>query len=393
VAASSALWTDEMVHATQQNQEYFISRYVEEKIKINFWWMDAGWYVNNGSWVNTGTWEVDKKRFPNGLRAVSDYAHARGIKTIVWVEPERVTRGTWLWNEHPDWLLRTPEEEKQGQALLNLGNPAAVKWLVNHMSKLITQQGIDVYRTDFNIEPLQFWRDHDTPDREGITEIKYVEGFLHYLDELHRLHPNVLFDTCASGGRRNDLETLRRAVPMHRSDYTYEPVGIQNAGYGIAFWIPYYGTPVVAHDNYDFRSAWGPQINLAWDMRRKDTNYNHLRHMLAQWREVSKDFFGDYYPLTHYNPTQRAWMAWQFNRPSLGEGMVQAFRRVQSSCESMRFRLHGLEPDGNYDVRNLDQAGVTQMTGRDLMGKGVQVVLKDQPDSAVLVYKLVRESK
>ncbi len=390
VAAGTSLWTDEMTHATQQIEELFIDRYLEEKIKPDYWWMDAGWYVNNGSWVNTGTWQVDKKRFPNGLRAVSDYAHARGMKTIVWVEPERVTRGTWLWNEHPDWLLRTPEEEKHGQALLNLGNPAAVQWLVSYMSRLITQQGIDVYRTDFNIAPLEFWRDHDTPDREGITEIRYVEGFLQYLDELHRLHPNVLFDTCASGGRRNDLETLRRAVPLHRSDYTFEPVGVQNAGYGIAFWIPFYGTPTVAHDNYDFRSAWGPQINLAWDVRRTDTDYRHLRHMLAQWREVAKDFFGDYYPLTPYDPTNKAWMAWQFNRPSLGEGMVEAFRRVRSSCESMRLRLHGLEPGASYDVRSLDNPGVRQMTGRDLMDQGLQVTLTHQPDSAVLVYTLVK---
>lgn len=390
VAGSSALWTDEMVHANQQNQEFFINRYVEEKIKLNYWWMDAGWYVNNGSWVNTGTWEVDKKRFPGGLRAVSDYAHARGMKTIVWVEPERVTRGTWLWREHPDWLLRTPGAEKYGQALLNLGDPAAVQWLVNHMDRLITQQGINVYRTDFNIAPLAFWRDHDTPDRQGITEIKYVEGFLHYLDELHRLHPNVLIDTCASGGRRDDLETLRRAVPLHRSDYAYEPVGAQNIGYGIAFWIPFYGAPNVGHDNYTFRSAWGPQINLAWDMRRKDTDYGHLRHMLAQWHEVAGDFFGDYYPLTRYDPTKKAWMAWQFNRPSLGEGMVQAFRRVNSPCESMQLRMKGLKPDGSYEVRNLDVPGVKRMTGRDLMDHGLQVVLNRRPESAVVVYKLVK---
>ncbi len=302
VAASSALWTGEMVHADQQNQEFFIRRYLEEKMKPDYWWMDAGWYVNNGSWGNTGTWEVDKKRFPKGLRAVSDDAHAHGIKTIVWVEPERVTRGTWLWTQHPDWLLRTPQQEKHGQRLLNLGDPAAVAWLVHRMDRLITRQGIDVYRTDFNIAPLAFWRDHDTPNRQGITEIRYVEGFLHYLDELHRLHPNLLIDTCASGGRRNDLETLRRAVPLHRSDYTFEPAGVQNASYGLAFWIPYFGTPTVAHSNYVFRSAWGPQINLAWNMRRTDTNYAHLRHMLAQYREVAPDYFGDYYPLTALQP-------------------------------------------------------------------------------------------
>ena len=393
VAASSALWTDEMVHGDQQNQEYFIHRYLEEKIHPDYWWMDAGWYVNNGSWVNTGTWEVDPKRFPHGLRAVTDYAHARGLKTIVWVEPERVTRGTWLWTEHPDWLLRTPQEEKHGQRLLNLGDPAAVDWLVHRMDRLITRQGIDVYRTDFNIAPLAFWRDNDRPNREGITEIRYVEGFLHYLDELHRLHPNILIDTCASGGRRNDLETLRRAVPLHRSDYTYEPVGVQNASYGIALWIPFFGTPTVGQSNYVFRSAWGPQINLAWDLRRTDTDYARLRHMLAQYHEVAPDYFGDYYPLTRYDPTRQSWMAWEYNRPGAGKGMVQAFRRAASPCETMRLQLKGLKADANYSVRNLDVPGAKQMTGRQLMEQGLQIVLAKQPESAVIVYKLAGKSK
>ena len=52
----------------------------------------------------------------------------------------------------------------------------------------------------------------------------------------------MLIDSCASGGRRNDLETLRRAVPLLRSDYIMEPVGNQCHTYGIAFWYPYYGT-------------------------------------------------------------------------------------------------------------------------------------------------------
>ncbi|MBU6411664.1 MAG: alpha-galactosidase, partial [Verrucomicrobia bacterium] len=86
----------EMIRANEQNQKLFIKRYLEEGLKIDYWWMDAGWYVNNGSWVNTGTWEVDRKRFPHGLRAVSDYAHARGVNILVWFEPERVTPETWL---------------------------------------------------------------------------------------------------------------------------------------------------------------------------------------------------------------------------------------------------------------------------------------------------------
>lgn len=204
----SSHFTDEMVTGNEENQIYFINRYLEEHLKIDYWWMDAGWYFCNGSWGNTGTWEVDTNRFPRGLRAISDYAHSNGIKTIVWFEPERVAPNTWLTQNHPEWILGG----KNG-GLFNLGNSEARNWLTNHVDKLLTDQGIDLYREDFNIDPLSFWLANDTEDRQGITEIRYVEGHLAYWDELLRRHPDLIIDSCASGGRRNDLETMRRSVP------------------------------------------------------------------------------------------------------------------------------------------------------------------------------------
>src|SRR5207249_1757817 len=95
-------------------------------------------------------------------RAITDHAHAKGVKSIVWFEPERVTGGTWLAEKHPEWLL--------GGTLLNLGNPDARAWLTDHIDKLLTEQGIDLYRQDYNIDPLGYWRGNDKEDRQGITE-------------------------------------------------------------------------------------------------------------------------------------------------------------------------------------------------------------------------------
>jgi alpha-galactosidase len=133
-----------------------------------------------------------------------------------------------------------------GVRLLNLGNPAARQWLTDHVDRLLTEQGIDLYRQDFNMDPLAFWRAADEPDRQGITENKHVCGYLAYWDELRRRHPQMLIDSCASGGRRNDLETMRRSVPLWRSDYAYEPIGHQCMTYGISLWLPYHGTGTVA---------------------------------------------------------------------------------------------------------------------------------------------------
>jgi alpha-galactosidase len=387
LAASSAPWYMEMSRADEASQKLFLDRYHQENININYWWMDAGWYVSNGTWPNTGTWEIDPKRFPNGFRPVDDHAHSMGVQSIVWFELERVTRDSWLWEKHPDWLLKSEMEEQHGQRLLNLGNPEAVKWVVDYLDTFITQQAVDVYRIDFNIAPLPFWRETDAPDRQGITENKYVMGFLEYLDQLKKRHPEILIDTCASGGRRDDLETLRRAVPMHRSDYSYEPVGQQNITYGMSFWIPYYGSPNAARDNYVFRSSWGPQINVVWDVRRKDLDYEWIRRATSQWRSVADLYLGDYYPLTTYDSSDIGWIAWQFDRPERGEGMVQAFRRSNSVLDSAQLILHGLQPDSRYEVKNVDESSSQQLSGRELMQNGLTVSLKDRMSSAVITYK------
>jgi len=387
MAGCSSHQFGEMIHANEENQKFFVDRYLEEGLKLDYWWMDAGWYPNESGWPNTGTWEVDTERFPGGLRAITDHAHAKGVKSIVWFEPERVTPGTWLYENHPEWLLGPDGEQK----LLNLGDPNARKWLTEHVDKLIVEQGIDLYRNDFNIDPLPYWRANDTPDRQGITEIAYVAGFLAYWDELRRRHPNMLIDTCASGGRRNDIETLRRSVPLHRSDYLLEPTSQQCHTYGIAFWIPFYGTGVNQFESYGFRSVMCPHVTACYDMRNRDADYNSVRRLVTEWRKIAPYYLGDYYPLTPYSTENDIWMAWQFDRPDLDEGMVQAFRRADSFYEAARFRLNGLDPEADYQVTDLDAGDGLVMSGRELTERGLSVVLKHQPGSAVIVYKRVKE--
>ena len=371
----------------EKDEILFLDRYAEESIKLDYWWMDAGWYPNKGDWTSTGTWEVDETRFPGGLRAVTDHARAMGAKSIVWFEPERVTPGSWLYDEHPEWLLGSDG----GQKLLNLGNPEARRWITEHIDGFMTEQGIDAYRQDFNIDPLPYWRGNDAEDRQGITENAYVTGYLAFWDELRKRHPDMLIDSCASGGHRNDLETMRRAVPLLRSDYIFDPVGEQCHTYGLAFWLPYYGTGFIDFDTYIFRSTMCPNTTLGCDARRRDIDWPLLRKLIAQWREVVDYYLGDYYPLTPYSLENDIWMAWQFDRPDLGEGMVQAFRRADSFYEAARFRLNGLDPEADYQVTDLDAGDGLVMSGRELTEKGLSLVLRNRPDSVIIVYKRVKE--
>ena len=362
-----------------------IDGFRREGIKLDFWFIDAGWYPGRGEWANTGTWDVDSERFPHGLREVADHVHAQGTKFVVWFEPERVTAGSWLPDNHPEWVLGG----KAG-GLLNLGDPDAWQWVLDRVDSLLTSQAIDVYRQDFNIDPLSYWRGNDAEDRQGITEAKHVMGYLAFWDELLRRHPGLWIDTCASGGRRNDLETLRRSVPLLRSDYYSDPVAQQAQTMGIAPWMPYFGSGMSTSDLYWFRSCIFPASRIGWDARQRDLDYPLLSRMISECHEVQPYLMGDFYPLTPYSLANDAWMAWQFHRSDLDAGIVQAFRRADCATDTIRLKLRGLDNKPRYVLTDFDTPGSREMTGRDLMTTGLVLTASHCPAALLLRYQRLK---
>ena len=377
----------EMVNANTDTQLMFIEKYLQRGFSLDYWWMDAGWYPCDGQWPKTGTWVVDETRFPGGFKPISDFAHNKGVKILVWFEPERVHSGTWLAETHPEWILGG----KEG-GLLNLGNTQAREWLTNHIDNILTKEGIDLYRQDFNMDPLDFWRKNDAPDRQGITEIRHVEGYFAYWDELLRRHPNMLIDSCSSGGRRNDLETLRRAVPLLRSDYIMEPIGNQCHTWALSEWFPFFGTGTSKTSDYEVMSVLCPSFTACFDQRQDDIDWQRLMNMIEQRKLYAENYYGDYYPLTPYSLEKNAWIAWQFNLPSKGTGMIQAFRREESDTESMRLPLHGLELKAKYRITQLHKEAKTlELTGKELMDYGVPLTLPEKPSALFVIYEKIKE--
>src|SRR6202041_2770703 len=122
------------------------------------------------------------------------------------------------------------------------------------MSDLITKEGIDIFRQDCNFAPAPFWAQADAPDRQGITEIRYVEGLLRFWDELRRRHPQLILDIV----HRGDLESISRGVDLTRADYPIspdaDPIGNQLATEGLSYWRPHFGPAqqMQASTNYHF---------------------------------------------------------------------------------------------------------------------------------------------
>jgi len=421
LAATTSHQTREMELATTQNQQDFIEGWIAHDIKPDFWWMDAGWYDGNGSWVSTGTWSVDKKRFPGGLGEISDHAHEHGIGSLLWFEPERVCPDTELFRSKPEWLLAPvnlpPDllyQKDRGWRLLDLRIPEAREWITERVSDLLASEKIDCYRQDFNMDPLYYWRSTDKPGRTGITENLHVQGYLRLWDDLKQRHPDLLIDSCASGGRRNDLEAISRSIPLLRSDYVFEPTGLQGQTYGLASWYPYTGTGVAdvvslraskiaasghylpppgAADriwtDYLFRSAMASALVSGIDSRNEDVDFDRLRVLIGQWRRVAVNYTGDYYPLTKYSTSADCWMAFQFDRPEAGAGMVQAFRRPESPYTAVVLPLRGLDRDARYVVRDIDREETRTLEGSALLETGLPVEITTKPGAVVITYEKV----
>jgi len=367
----------------------FLESYAKEKILPDYWDQDAGWYPCGDGWWNVGTWEVDKTRWPKGLREASDWHHAHGVKQIVWFEPERAAGGTWLTRNHPGWCFGGTDG-----GLMKIGDPYYRKWITDRIDQLITSEGIDFYRQDFNMDPLYSWRGSDDEDRQGIEEIRHVEGYYALWDELVRRHPKLWIDTCASGGRRNDLGTLRRAVPILRSDFAgdpndanYDPLSQQNHIYGISFWMPYHGSGLGHVDTYWTRSLMGPIVGFGPDTRKQGLDYEQLRKLHAQVRQVQPCYLGDYWPLTPYRRDANDWCAYQFDLPDAGRGILHAFRRKTCSHPSITLKLRGLQATARYRVEDIDGGEPRDVLGRELLETGLEVTAAKPQMALLFIYR------
>jgi alpha-galactosidase len=360
-----------------------INSLASNNIPVDTWWLDAGWYPCDGNWVKTGTWKPDPVRFPHGLKPVADDAHSKGMKFLVWFEPERAMTGTWLYNNHRDWLIGPIA----GSGLLNLGNPAALAWAENGFAGLIRNVGIDIYRQDLNgNDPMVYWKTLDTPDRLGMTEIKYITGLYAYFDYLRARNPNLLLDNCSSGGRRIDFEMLRRATVMTRSDYT-EPIGLQCQTYGLSQWIPLTGYGSTSVEAYNFRSGLGAFTTISFDWYNNPAIWAPTKRMLQQYDSVRPLFTGDFYPLGPYSTAANVWIAWQYDHADIGEGLIQVFRRPDSLRDNATYKLSGLRAASVYDVIDLDSGAVITKSGAALMEEGLPVKIPIKPGSALLRYQ------
>jgi alpha-galactosidase len=360
------------------------------KIGCDVHWLDASWFP--GAFPHgVGNWFVKPQEFPNGLKPVSDACHKLGLGFMLWFEPERVGANTQIATEHPEWVFGG-----NNGGLFRLDLPEARRWMTDLLLKRIKEYGLDVYREDFNMDPLADWRANDAPDRQGMTEIRSIEGLYEMWDEILAKNPGIRIDNCSSGGRRIDLETISRSMALWRSDTGCGPgnEGLAQSQSAYLFqYLPIHSTCSWIPKAYDVRSAATTGIALQFDYLNKDFPWKQAQAAAKEVRENSKYWYGDFYALTPFGTGAGEFVAFQLHRPDLDAGIVIAFRREKAVPMGLILPPRAIKASSRYEVEFIDEdrkSTKSIMTGKELLENGLELRIPKQRASLVVRYRAVK---
>jgi alpha-galactosidase len=271
-----------------------------------------------------------------------------------------------------------------------MGLPEARNAFFDVVKGFMALPGFRCYRQDFNRDPLAHWRDNDAPDRQGITEIKYVMGLYAYWDRIIEAFPDSYRVECAGGGRRIDLETVMRFHVHQKSDYWFHNVPDQSSLFALSHYLPnsLVMTPIDRLDTYTFHSVLASSVCLGWIADAPGFDLTRATELADRYRRVRHLLVGDWYPLTPYHRSREDWLAGQYHRPDLDEGLVLVFRREDTAGRDWQraFRLRGLDPAATYRLEHDTTRESRQVSGADLAA-GLVVQLHDAPASDMIHYR------
>lgn len=359
-------------------------------------WIDAGWYGQcikcdeafSGDWaLHTGEWEVNSRVHPGGMKDVAECAQAAGMKLMLWLEPERAIADIKVVKEHPDWFMGMPGSR---YCILNYGNKEAKEYVCKLISQYVDNLGLSCYRQDFNEYLNEYCRLNDEENRRGITEIKHITGMYEMWEYLLEKHPGLLIDNCSSGGRRIDIETLKRSIPFFRSDYqcnfNENPEVLQVHNSNISCYLPYNGcTSKTKGDTYAIRSSysssWGGAFYNAVFQSMSEEDFAWARRITEEYREIRKYLSCDFYNHGSAVFDETAWTIWQYHDSETDSGIVMAFRRCKSPFDRVKISLKGLAEGRTYQYTDRDSGACWE--GADQLPVELQ-----QPKSCTIIeYK------
>lgn len=360
---------------------------IAARIGVELFVMDDGWFHGRlADNAGLGDWWPDEVKFPNGLSGLIKKVNALGMEFGLWIEPEMVNPDSELYRAHPDWVIHFPTRartEMRQQLILNMAREDVQDYLIGALDKLLRENRFTFIKWDMNRHVSEpGWENAPGDPRE--IWVRYVYGLYHVWGTLHERHPDVMWQSCASGGGRADLGILRFADQVWTSDNTQATsrLSIQE-GYSqylpaqtMEAWVTDAGMQNVPLE-FRFHVSMCGSLGVGGNLLKWS---EADRELAAQCIDLYKEIrsiiqFGDQYRLI--SPQKNSFSAVQYVSKDKNESVLFAFRvhipDFANVVQLPAIHLRGLQPDSLYRVEDFEEP----RSGKAWMEAGLKVELKN----------------
>lgn len=339
-----------------------------KKLGIEMLVLDDGWFgERNSDKAGLGDWVVNTKKLPGGLKSLSKAINNRGMKFGLWFEPECVNQNSELYRAHPDWAIAVPCREPslgRNQMVLDLTRADVRDYIVDSVDSILSSANIEYVKWDYNRHISDMYS--STLKNQGEFYHRYILGLYEVLDRIfYQKHPNILFESCSSGGNRFDLGMLCYSPQIWTSDDTdpIERLDIQGGIYN--FYPPstvsahvsmsphaqtLRATPLSTRFNVACFGVLGYELDFA------ELTPNELKQVKAQvdfYKAHRRTFQYGRFEFVHVdNPDQ---LSWQISR---GDEIIAGLFQRMTHASPCRDRLTVPSADRNkeYTVECVKQS-------------------------------------
>lgn len=350
--------------------------------------IDDGWFrKENSSRSPIGDWKLNTEKIPEGLAGIAEKIEAAGLQTGLWLEPEAVSAGSKLYQEHPDWVLHYPgmvRTEGRHEYLLDLSLPEVQKHILQVLDSCLSSGKIRYIKWDMN-RPLT---DIQTAEKSH----RYVLGLYHILDEIASRYPDVIIEGCSSGGCRLDPGILSYVHQNWASDNTdpFDRVSVQS---GLSLFLP--PQKLTAHvsaspnhqtgricrmeDRFELTRFFCPgyELDLSGTSEEEMTQ---LRQQVCTLKEER-----DWMNQAVFYQQKDCWVKTDLNKDLMHVLVFQDHFEPAKSHRSFRFPF--ADPEAVYRISPLD----TLVSGEQLIRTGIVLPLPDH-DFKVVSLRLEKIS-
>ncbi|MDU7067526.1 MAG: alpha-galactosidase [Clostridium perfringens] len=356
------------------------------KLGVELFVLDDGWFgKRNNDNAGLGDWTVNKEKFPNGLNEIIEYINKLGMDFGIWIEPEMVNKDSELYRSHPDWIIHDPNRKPshtRNQYTLDFSRDEVVEHIYNQIEKLLSDYNISYVKWDMNRYITECYSKDKGANLQGTVYHKYILNVYKLYDKLTTRFPDILFESCSSGGARFDPGMLYYAPQTWTSDNTdaMERIKIQY-GSSLVYPLISMGSHVSESPNQQvFRETaletranvayfgnlgYELDVNRLWDVEKEE-----IKKQIQFYKENREVFqFGEFYRIKNpYNNNISAWMVKSNDEKTIILGCYKLLNHANEGKE--RVKLFGLDKDGDY---KLSYPYEKEFKGDELMNVGISM--------------------